>query len=251
MRAMAICILLAAALVATFPVTAAEPSQPSGDKPDVLLLTGGEIHDHKGIGDLIQKYLEKDGRYDITRVENDLSVLEKPKLQFFDVLVFYWTLGELTEAQRSGLLDWVSNGGAFVTFHSGADSFRGDEAYRELVGGYFVGHPAYRMYQVSVKDREHPITKGIDEFFTTDEQYYLNYNEEDIHVLANALHKGGLMPVMWVKDYGEGKVHYNALCHDAKATAQPMTRKLIQRSVAWAAGLPTEPTAKEAEASAE
>lgn len=220
------------------PAGNAQQAQDAAEPPKVklLLLTGGEIHDHKAIGNVIQEYLVADGRYDVTRIENDLSALEAPRLAAFDVLVFYWTLGELSDSQRNGLFNWLREGHAFVTFHSGGDSFRNDPAYRDLVGGYFITHPHYRTFQVSIKDREHPLTKGLDEFMITDEQYVLSYDSR-VHVLATGLHQGELMPVMWVKSYGNGKVHYNALGHDEKAFRQPMMRELVLRGIAWAAGL--------------
>lgn len=207
------------------------------DRVQVLLLTGGEIHDHKGVGDILEATLREDARFSVTRVENDLNVLAAPGLDPFDVLVFYWTLGELAGNQREGLLSWVASGRGFVTLHSGADSFRGDPLYRGFVGGYFVTHPHYRTYQVSVSDSGHPITQGIEEFMTTDEQYIVSYDSRN-HVLAWSLYKGERVPVLWVKDWGKGRVFYCALGHDPAAAKQEMTRMLLVRGVAWAASQP-------------
>lgn len=202
----------------------------------LLLLTAGPIHDATGIGDIVQRYLEEDGRYRVVRVQDDLDAFLPERIAEFQVIVFYNTLGELTDAQRNGLLGWIKAGHGFVTFHSGADSFRDDPAYRDMVGGYFITHPHYRTYQVSVKDPEHPITQGIDEFMITDEQYVLSYDQRN-QVLATSLYKGDIMPVLWVKPYGKGRVHYNALGHDPAAVEQEMFRTLFLRGVAWAAGL--------------
>jgi type 1 glutamine amidotransferase len=200
-----------------------------------LLLVGGPIHDAKGIGDIVEELLKKSEKFDVTRVDNDLDALKADRLQPYDLVVFYYTLGEISEAQKRGLMNFVASGKGYVTFHSGADSFRGDPDYRALVGGYFLHHPKYRSYQVSVTESDSPITKGIDEFMITDEQYLLDYDPR-VNVLANALHKGKPMPVLWTRPWGKGRVFYSALGHDKKACEQPMFQKLLLRGALWAAG---------------
>ncbi len=200
-----------------------------------LLLTGGPIHDGKAIGDIVQETLQKTGQFEITRVHEDLDALLPERIAPFKLVVFYWTLGELTDAQKRGLLNHIAAGNGYVTFHSGADSFRGDPDYRALVGGYFITHPAYRTYQVSVTQVESPITREITEFMITDEQYILDYDPR-VTVLANGLYQGRPVPVLWTKDWGKGRVFYSALGHDPKACQQEMFQTLITRGALWAGG---------------
>jgi type 1 glutamine amidotransferase len=212
----------------------APPPAPGG-KIKTLLLVGGEIHNGVKIGDVLQAAMEKSGRFEITRVNKDLNALEAEKIKPFDLVVFYWTIGEITEAQKRGVMNHIAAGKGFVTFHSGADSFRGDPDWRAFVGGYFITHPKYRTYQVGITEAKSPITEGIDEFMITDEQYVLDYNPR-VNVLANALHKGKTMPVMWTQDWGKGRVFYSALGHDPKACQQEIFQKLALRGMLWAAG---------------
>jgi uncharacterized protein len=200
-----------------------------------LLLTGGPVHDAKNIGDIVHGVMDQTGRFEITRVHEDLDALLPDRIAPFKLVVFYWTLGELTDAQKHGLLNHIAAGNGFVTFHSGADSFRGDPEYRALVGGYFITHPHYRTYHVSVTQVDSPITRGIDEFMITDEQYILDFDPR-VTVLANSLFQGRLVPVLWTKDWGKGRVYYNALGHDPKACEQEMFQQLLIRGAIWAAG---------------
>ncbi len=203
-------------------------------KIKTLLFCGGEIHDWKGCGDQIEPVLRADGRFEVTRVNEDLSVLEAPKLEPYDLVVFYYTIGEISQAQKNGLLEWVARGGAFVPIHSGADSFRECPEYRAMVGGWFVTHPAYRSYQVSVVDPEHPITQGMVEFCVEDEMYVTDYDPR-VDVLATSLWQGGTVPVAWTKTWGEGRVFYLALGHDAPACGDENFKTLLTRGCAWAA----------------
>jgi hypothetical protein len=69
----------------------------------------------------------------------------------------------------------------------------------------------------------------------TDEQYILDYDPR-VTVLANALYQGRPMPVLWTKDWGQGRVFYSALGHDPKACQQAMFQQTLIRGALWAAG---------------
>jgi hypothetical protein len=208
-------------------------------KVKVLVLAGGQIHDYKSCGAALRATLQADARFDVTYVENDLKVLEGDGLKPYDVLVFYYTVGEITVAQLNGLLGWVASGKGYVGLHSAADSFRGSPDYRAMVGGYFVTHPRYRDYQVCICDTEHPIMKDVvaeqpAEFMVKDEMYVTSWDKRN-HILAQALWKDATVPVAWVKDWGQGRVFWLALGHDGPACQQEIVKKLLVRGVVWAA----------------
>ena len=205
------------------------------DKINVLIFGGGEIHDWKGIQPKVVEALSESAILELETAQEDLSVLEGANLDQYDVLVFHYTVGSISNAQRDGLSNWLAAGKGYVGIHSAADSFRDDPDYRNLVGGYFITHPHHRQYQVSVKDPEHPIMQGVDEeFMVTDEQYILDYDPR-VHVLATALWEGEAMPVAWTKSHGKGRVYYLALGHDSKACEHPAFRQLVLQGTLWVA----------------
>ena len=205
---------------------------------NTLVFAGGAIHDWKGCSDTAIDWLSQRDEFEITKVEEDLDALVAPNLDPYDLIVFYYTIGEISDAQKNGLLNHIASGKGYVGIHSAADSFRECPEYRAMVGGHFTTHPRYRDYQVNVVDSEHPITEGLDEFMVTDEQYILDYDRR-VHVLASALWKGDAMPVAWTKSWGEGRVFYLALGHDANACQHEMFGTLLQRGALWA-GTPGE-----------
>ena len=207
-------------------------------KINTLVFCGGEIHDWKGCGDEIIKSLSECQEFQITRVDENLDALISPNLDSYDLIVFYYTVGEITDAQKHGLLNHIASGKGYVGIHSAADSFRGCPEYRAMVGGHFVTHPRYRDYQVNVADEAHPITEGIVEFMVTDEQYIVDYDPR-VNVLASALWQGRAVPVVWTKDWGKGRVFYLALGHDAAACRHETFGTLLQRGSLWA-GAPSE-----------
>jgi type 1 glutamine amidotransferase len=203
------------------------------EKIKTLVFAGGAIHDGKGCGQAIMEALSEREEFDLTYIEEDLDALIAPKLDPYDLIVFYYTVGEITDSQRDGLSNFVRSGKGYVGIHSAADSFRDDPAYRAMVGGHFITHPRYRQYQVSVVDGEHPITKGMDEFMVTDEQYITDYDPR-VHVLASALWKGKAMPVAWTKPWGKGRLFYLALGHNPESCRDANFKLLLQRGGIWA-----------------
>ncbi|MEE2709867.1 MAG: ThuA domain-containing protein [Gemmatimonadota bacterium] len=201
---------------------------------NTLVFAGGQIHDYKSAGPAIMDALSECDDLTLTYVEEDLDALAAPNLDAYDLIVFYYTVGDISDAQKNGLLNWVASGKGYAGIHSAADSFRSCPEYRAMVGGHFVTHPKYRDYQVSVVDEGHFITDGLTEFMVRDEQYILDYDVRN-HVLCSALHEGGAMPVAWTKSWGEGRVFYLALGHDGDACGHETFRTLLQRGACWAA----------------
>lgn len=202
-------------------------------KINTLVFVGGSIHDWKGCSEVITDVLSDHDAFELTKIEDDLDALISPNLDPYDLIVFYYTVGEINDAQKNGLLNYVSSGKGYVGIHSAADSFRNCPEYRSMVGGHFITHPHYREYQVSITDPEHPITTDLVEFNVTDEQYILDYDHR-VNVLASALHKGSMMPVAWTKHWGQGRVFYLALGHDKKACQHHNFATLLQRGALWA-----------------
>ena len=201
----------------------------------VLLLTGGIIHDWQGCGDEIERTLTESGQFDLTRVNDDLSVLVTPNLDPYEALVFYWTRGELADDQLDGLLKWLESGRGFVGVHSATASFWECAKFHEMLGGMFRTHPKPREYLVEIVDAVHPITSGVSDFSIFDEQYVMEY-DPGVHVLASADLDGEAIPAAWTKSWGGGRVYYLALGHDAPACRNEGFGRLLINGLVWALG---------------
>jgi len=230
--------LVSAILFAALAFTSRSLAEEAAAKTKVLLFVGGQIHDHKAIGNVVEKTLNDYGQFEVTKVEDDLNCLVSPKLDPYDVIVFYYTIGEITPEQKKGLFDFVASGKGYVGSHSAADSFRGDEEYRKFVGGHFLTHPAYREFPVTIVDKNNPLTRGLIDFKITDEQYILEKDDPDIRVLATAPHEGNDLPIVWTKSFEKGRVFYMGFGHDARACEQDIFKTLLIRATLWAAGKP-------------
>ncbi|TDQ40295.1 ThuA domain-containing protein [Aureibacillus halotolerans] len=153
----------------------------------------------------------------------------------YDLLIPHISMGTIEKESLAALLEAVKNGVGLAGIHGGlGDSFRNEAEYQFMVGGQFVAHPGnIRPYTVDIVDGNHELTKGLDAFDVTTEQYNMHVDPR-VTVLATTEVEGGTMPVAWTKMYGEGKVYYNALGHSPDIVELPQVKAMIQKGFSWA-----------------
>ena len=103
------------------------------------------------------------GQFTVSPTE-DVAEVNRARLANVDVVMFALTSGELPldPSQKSAIVDFVNNGGGFVGIHSVADTLYEWPDYGRLVGAYFKEHPWTQEAVVSVEDRSHPASAGLD-----------------------------------------------------------------------------------------
>lgn len=168
---------------------------------------------------------------------------DEEKMQSLDLIVPCWTMSEITGPQQKGLLGAVKSGIGIAGWHGGmGDSFRNNTEYQFMVGGQWVSHPGGIIdYEVNITKHDDPIVAGLDDFKMHSEQYYM-HTDPGNEVLAtttfNADHcewiDGTVMPVVWKRMWGKGKVFYTSLGHVASDFEVPECREIIRRGMTWA-----------------
>ena len=209
-------------------------------KSALLMWGGWDGHTPKETTAIMADELKKNGF--AVRVESSLAPLEdKEALKKLNLIVPCWTMGEMSDAQWGGLSEAVASGVGLGGVHGGmGDAFRGRIEYQWMVGGQFLGHPYVGKYTVNVIDVDSPITHGMPKHFEYDsEQYYMQV-DPGMRVLANTIyeHEGrrAVMPVVWTKSWGQGRVFYSALGHSADELKKyPEVIALTTRGLLWAA----------------
>jgi len=206
---------------------------------------GWEGHEPEACAELFAELLRKEG-FDVD-VVSDLRVFaDETHLQKLDLIVPVWTMSEISKEQEQGLLNAVRNGTGLAGWHGGmADSFRQSVNYQWLVGGQWVAHPGNIIpYEVNIVDRDDPVVSGIKDFQLVSEQYYLHVDPGN-HVLATTTFSGEhgdapwiagtVMPVVWKRKFGEGRVFYSSLGHVRKDFEVLEARTIMLRGMLWAA----------------
>ena len=211
----------------------------------VLMVAGGwEGHEPRRCSDLFAEVLQGDG-YDVTISDTLDSLLDAEALRETDLIVPNWSMGEISPEQQTALLDAVAAGTGLGGWHGGmADAFRASTAYQFMVGGQWVAHPGDIIdYTVQITNHDDPITTGLHDFAMHSEQYYLHVDPAN-EVLATTTFGGEfapwiadtVMPVVWKRRWGAGRVFYCSLGHRAADFDVPETRELVRRGLHWAAG---------------
>jgi uncharacterized protein len=174
----------------------------------------------------------------------------KENLANYDV-VFFYTSGDLPisdEAKEYFFNEWLKQKGhGFVGAHSAADTYKTYEPYWDMIGGTFNGHPwnAGDKVTITVHDKGHPASKPWgDEFEIQDEIYqFKNWQPEKVRVLMSLnMAKTKLkmpyhVPVLWVKNYGDGKVMHMSLGHNESVWASDTYRKSLLGGIRWVLNL--------------
>jgi len=210
----------------------------------VLMVWGGwDGHEPKPCVDVFVPILEAEGfKVDVSDTLD--SYLDEAKMKSLSLVVQCWTMGTITGEQEKGLLEAVRGGVGMAGWHGGmCDAFRNNTTYQWMTGGNWVAHPGGCVeYGVNITNRDDPITKGIRDFKMISEQYYLHADPSN-EVLATTTFSGAdapwtagcVMPVMWKRKWGEGRVFYSSLGHAAKDFDVPECRETMRRGMLWAA----------------
>lgn len=228
----------------------------SPPKIKVLILTGVNNHDWRATTPVLREILESTGRFD-TRVNEEGRGCGSETFAPYDVLFLNYNDWKNSgpwwdDRARQAMLNFVRNGKGIVVYHASNNAFWGWPEYDELVGGTWretAGHAPYHAFTVNLVDREHPITKGMAaSFAVTDELYHRLSLQPNIHILATAWDDpkncrspgqrcgtGEDEPLIWVRNYGMGRVFQTALGHDTKAMQAGGFELTIRRGTEWAA----------------
>jgi len=206
-----------------------------------LLVWGGwEGHTPKECVDLFAPWLAEQGF--AVETASSLSVFaDAARLKALNLIVPVWTLGTLSAEQEQGLTQAVHAGVGLAGWHGGmGDAFRSNTEYQYMTGGQFVAHPGNIVpsYTINIVDHDHPITRGLADFsLHQTEQYYLHVDPSN-RVLATTTFAGlgVVMPAVWTRTYGRGRVAYASFGHTVRDFDVPAARQIVQRCLLWAAG---------------
>ena len=218
------------------------------EKLKVVVVTGGHDFEHDPFFEVFDSIAE------ITyteAVQKDQSELFEDITGWdYDVIVFYSMTQEISEKRQKNFLKLLDQGVGVVAMHHIMCAFQQWPQFSKIIGTkYCLTDTAIDGIQykagsfqhdidmpVTVVDKQHPITEGMNDFVIHDEGYKNCWFDKGNHVLLTADHPASDKTVCWVKQYGNSKVCTIQLGHDSKAYENRNYRRLVRRAVLWSAG---------------
>jgi type 1 glutamine amidotransferase len=213
-------------------------------KKALVVWGGWDGHQPKQTTERFIPFLQKSG-FEVVVKDTLAAYTDQALMSSLSLIVPCWTMGQMTGEQSKGLQDAVAAGAGLAGWHGGmCDSFRGDIGYQWMTGGQFLGHPGGCIdFDVRIKAFDDPIVAGLDHFrMPGTEQYYM-FVDPGNFVIADTtfsgqhdpLTTGVVMPVVWKRRWGKGKVFYSSLGHVAKDFDVLECRTIQERGMLWAA----------------
>ena len=210
---------------------------------EALIVWGGwSGHEPEQGAAVIRGWLEEEGFK--VRVENTTRAFADPAIADMSLIVPIYTMSKIEKDEAANLSKAVQNGVGLGGYHGGmGDAFRGSVEYQFMVGGQWVAHPGNIIdYRVNITRPDDPVMAGIADFPYRSEQYYMHVDPSN-EVLATTTFTGEhaywidgvVMPVVWKRRHGKGRVFYSSLGHVAKEFEVPQMRTILRRGLLWAA----------------
>lgn len=211
-------------------------------KKALLVWGGWDGHEPEQCIRVFAPILERDGF--AVEVTDSLDPFADPGvMSALSLIVPCWTMGAISPEQEKGLLGAIRSGVGIAGWHGGlCDAFRNSTDYQFMTGGQFVAHPGGIIdYDVHITKPGDPIVAGLSDFRMHSEQYYMHVDPSN-EVLATTTFQGidapwtagCVMPVVWKRTYGEGRVFYSSLGHAATDFQVPECREIMRRGMLWA-----------------
>lgn len=247
----------------------------------VMLLdgeSGGPYHKWQLVTPVLKKQLEETGLFQVEVVtappaNGDFSKF-KPEFSKYQVVVMnYDAPDERWSAElKASFEQYVKNGGGLVVVHAADNAFGKWKEFNEMIGiggwrgrnensgalwffkdgklasdnspGNAGNHGARQPYQITLRDTNHPITKGLPKVWMHQgDELYTNLRGpgKNMNVLGTAFadptNRGTNRdePILMALAYGKGKVFHTAMGHDIVALSCVGFITTFQRGTEWAA----------------
>lgn len=245
-------------------------------KKRALLIDGQNNHDWKTTTPYLKRYLEETGLFTVevaTTPEKggDMAAF-RPAFKKFDVVVLNYNGEDWTPETEKDFVAYMKGGGGLVVVHAANNAFPTWPEFNEMIGlggwgnrteksgpylrlreGKWVPdmtpgrgghHGKQHAYKMTLRDGEHPITKGLPkEWMHAQDELYDNLRgpAKNVRVLATAFSdpstggNGEHEPLIMVLPYGKGRVFHTALGHAAPGVQSVDFIVTYQRGTEWAA----------------
>lgn len=165
----------------------------------------------------------------------------------YAAIIFYDMYDSITSDQKQAYQRLLQQGKPMVFLHHSLVSYQHNwDEFQRIIGGKYYEQPTLvngdtlqSSYQhdviipVTVEDRTHPVTRGVEDFEIYDEVYGNFEVQPGIKPLLSTSHPGSSRYIAWVNHYNNTEVLFIQLGHGPEAFANPNFRKLLKQGIEW------------------
>jgi type 1 glutamine amidotransferase len=243
----------------------------------VLIVAGGCCHEYDKQTMALKEGLESrlnaivDVAYNPDKTTKATFEIYKAKdwSKDFDIIVHDECSADVTDpAYVNAILDAHKAGKPAVNLHCAMHSYRwgnfreavkpgaDNSGWYEFIGLQSTGHGPKEPIAISFTDKTHPITQGLEDWTTINEELYNNIQiltgkplASGVQIVPPKAKKGETLPpdakaaevtavVAWTNEYGPNKtrVFSTTLGHNTETVADARYLSLITRGILWATG---------------
>jgi len=258
----------------------ATSSLQAADKIKVLIADGPQkYHENEKTTPVLKEILEKLPLFEVGLSRSTPETCKdgsyQPDFSKYDVVVVNEGFGsnEWPESTQKAFEKFMAEGGGMVSFHAANNAWPQWKEYKKMTGlggwggrneksgpylyindegkvirdespGTGGAHGPQHEYDITVREKEHPIMKGLPPVFKhgPDELYdKLRGPAENVTILASAYSAkeqkgtGRHEPVFMTIDYGKGRVFHTVLGHAVQHLKEGSFITTFQRGTEWAA----------------
>jgi type 1 glutamine amidotransferase len=245
-----------------------------------LIIDGQNNHDWRHTTPVLKKILEDTGMFEADVLTSppkdaDFSAF-KPEFSKYQLVVLNYNEfpngSKWPDGVKAAFEKYVNDGGGVVSYHAADNAFPEWRAFNLMIGiGGWMGrdeksgpfwyyqdgklvsdpspgragsHGARKPFQVTTRDAQHPIMKGLPPVWmhAADELYCkMRGPGENMDVLASAFSdpansgSGHDEPMLLALRYGKGRIFHTTLGHDPPAMQCVGFMVTLQRGAEWAA----------------
>ena len=171
----------------------------------------------------------------------------------YNVLVFYTMMpgkpdNDLLPGQMGKTLETLNTlgtrGQGIIVLHHALLSWPDWKVWDDVVGierRYLDDTFSYHhdvTFTIGIDRGDHPVTRDLQKWRTTDETYEMNEPGEGSSILLTTDQADSMRCIAWASRYKDSRVLCLQLGHDAIAFANAGFREVLNRGILWCAGSP-------------
>lgn len=224
--------------------------QSRANKPvKVLIITGGHDFERESFFSMFDSFANID--YAEAQQKDDSEIFESASnTDTYDVIVMYHMSQKISEKRKKNFIDILNNGKGLVVMHHAMCAFDDWREYEKITGARFFHSESVRAgktykkstfkhgidTKVTIAAKQHPVTRGLEDFVIYDESYKGCYFQDDNNVLMTTDAATSDKTIGWTREYGNSRVCTIQLGHGPEAYENKSYRKLLSQAIRWSAG---------------